>query len=155
MAETAEKTKVHHGRNLKTIRETRGHKQEYVAKELGYSQPNIAKLEATEVIPDETLHQFATLYKVDLSLIKNMHIDPDKISITVQNNTFEEGSKNNVGNHDSDHDNVYNPVEEILKLTKEKEELYQQLIKKEQERADKFCKLFEDLTKQIAQINKK
>ena len=161
MEETTTFKKIHEGHNAQKIREARGMPQKVVAEKLGCVQSYVAKLESMEVLPEKARKQLAEIFNVDESLITSMQIDPDRINLTVQNNTFEEGSQSNVigssdkGKFDNNHDNVYNPVDEVIKLTQEKEELYKQLLEKEQQRADKFCSLFEDLTKQIAQLVKK
>ena len=135
MSEVADKPKVHHGRNLKVVRETRGNKQDFVADALSISQSTVARLEKTEIIPDETLVQFAQLLNVDLDLLKEMQIDPERIEINIQNNTFEEGSQNNtLGSGEQTNTMNNHPLDEFLQSCKESDALVQELLDKEKEK---------------------
>src|SRR6476469_8390543 len=68
----SEKT-VHHGRNIKRIREIQGMKQEALAIELGddWNQKKVSLLEGKEVVDDNLLNEVARALKVSTEAIKN------------------------------------------------------------------------------------
>lgn len=75
--------------------------------------------------------------------------------VTVNNNTYENGSVNSI-NQDSTFEDgsvsqqhIHNPLDEVLKLCKEKESLYEQMLKNEQERNSYLIKLFEDIDRRL------
>jgi len=147
--------KVHQGHTLKRLREIWGYKQEYVALMLfkdESQQPKIARIEQKEVIDDETLTLFANLYKVDIQVIKKLEEDPGKM--VFENNTFDlENGNIAIGNEDVVEKDILgdnavqniNPLEEVLKLGKEKEALYERMLHDNQQ-------LIEELRKRIATL---
>lgn len=56
--------KVHHGRNIKRLREMLGVKQEFIANELNMTQQAISKLEQKEEVEDEVLEKVAKVLNV-------------------------------------------------------------------------------------------
>lgn len=83
--ETAEKTKIHHGNNIRRIRSVMGVTQEALAIDLGMSQQAVSKLESKQEVNDETLDKVAEILKVPAKIIKEMS---DEDCINVFNNTF-------------------------------------------------------------------
>ena len=68
----------------------------------------------------------------------------DPVTIIIENNTFdfEEGSIGYIGaNNDNESNITNNPLEEILKLTQEKQELYERLLALEKERSMMLAKM--------------
>jgi transcriptional regulator with XRE-family HTH domain len=58
------------GNNIKNIRELKNFSQEYVAGEIGVSQPSYARIESGTVIPKiDRLQQIANVLEVDLSTL--------------------------------------------------------------------------------------
>ncbi|MDR0659387.1 MAG: hypothetical protein LBG19_00995 [Prevotellaceae bacterium] len=108
----------------------------------------IARLEATTVIKDDILQKFAHYFNVNIDILKNMEEDIAQkiVNNTYEsgsiNNTFEDGSTSNI--HQGEGDQVVNnPLEEVIKLTKEKDALLQQIIEKDQEREKQLLKALE------------
>lgn len=153
---TVAKPAIHHGRNIMRLREGFNRMtQEALGQCVGYSQPQISKLEDQEHIEDDVLVKFANLFGYTLEDIRDNEVTLVAKPVTVHNNTFEEGSKNSVGNTFEDGstnfvgDQVINPLDEVLKLCKEKEVLFEQMLKNEQERNSLLIKLFEDIDRRL------
>lgn len=144
---------IHHGRNVKRFREAKGIKQEIMAKELfDCEQSKIVRIEQKSVIDDETLTLIAQYFNIDVEILKNLKEDPARV--IVENNTFESGSNAYIGNGENhnDHSNTYNnPLEEISKLNKEKEDLYERLLQNEKDRIEQLMKYFEEFIKEKKQ----
>ncbi|MCD8167346.1 MAG: helix-turn-helix transcriptional regulator, partial [Bacteroides sp.] len=136
--ETADKKErnTHHGHAIKWFRRALGIKQDTVALTLGLTQAAISMYEAKKVIEDEMITQFAKALGVTPEAIKELEEDP--VTVIVENNTFQSGSVGNIGAHNEvkneNFGNIYNPVEEILNLTKEKESLYERMLELEKEK---------------------
>ena len=153
----AAKPKVHHGRNIMRLREAFNRMtQETLGQCVGYSQSQISKYEDSEHIDDDVLIKFANLFGYTLEDIRDNEVALIAKPMTVNNNTFEEGSKNTVANTFEDSStnvtgdqHIHNPLDEVLKLCKEKESLYEQMLKNEQERNSYLIKLFEDIDKRL------
>lgn len=114
--------KIHHGRNIKRLREMLGIKQETIAAELNITQQTMSKLEQKEQIEDETLEKVARVLKVPVDSIKKF---TDEAAINVIANTF----------NDTFHENssfigykpTFNPIDKVI-------ELYERMLKLEQEK---------------------
>ncbi len=68
---TTTSPKVHHGRNIKRLREMLGVKQEHIANELNMTQQAISKLEQKEQIEEEILERVSKVLNIPLDAIKN------------------------------------------------------------------------------------
>jgi hypothetical protein len=70
-------------------------------------------------------------------LIKELEEDP--VTFIVENNTFENGSVNNIASSsdisNENCGNTYNPIEQILELSKEKTILYERMLELEKEKS--------------------
>ena len=113
--------RIHHGNNIKRLRDILGVKQEIIASELGWTQQFVSKLEQKEQIDDETLQKVADVLHIPTDAIKNFN---DEATVTFITNTF--------NNHDIVTSNftcmsTINPIEKIV-------ELYERLLKTEQEK---------------------
>ncbi|HEY5746940.1 MAG TPA: helix-turn-helix domain-containing protein [Chryseolinea sp.] len=127
---------IHHGRNLKRLRESLGIKQDALAAQLGedWHQKRISTLEGKEVIEQELLEQLAKALKVPVDAIKNYDEDAHLSYF----NTFNDHSfANIIGPHGT----INNPVERWLealdkneKLHEEAKRLYEALLKSEREK---------------------
>ncbi len=154
----AAKPKVHHGRNIMRLREGFNRMtQDALGQCVGYSQSQISKLEDLEHIEDDVLVKFAKLFGYTLEDIRDNEVTLVAKPMTVNNNTFEDGSVSSVGNTFENGstnnlvsgDQINNPLDEVLKLCKEKETLFEQMLKNEQERNTYLIKLFEDIDRRL------
>jgi len=129
--------KIHHGHAIKRLRHTLGIKQEALAMDLHMTQQAVSLYEQKPQIDDEILSKFATALKVSPDLIKELEEDP--ITVIVENNTFEKGSVGNIAAYsdirNENFGNTYNPIDKILEISNEKQELYQRLLQLEQEKS--------------------
>lgn len=64
---------VHHGRNIRRLREILNVKQETIASELNISQQSMSKLEQKSTIEKETLEKIAEIMKIPVEAIKNFN----------------------------------------------------------------------------------
>ncbi len=127
--------RTHHGHAVKRLRQTLGIKQGALAADMGLSQQTISTYEQKPVIEDEILEKFAKALDVSIELIKDLEEDP--ITITIENNTFENKDGNNIAYLENDYStNTYNPVDKIIELCeklleadKEKIALLEKLLK--------------------------
>lgn len=137
---------THHGHAVKRFRHTLGIKQDALAIELGISQAMISMYESKEVIEDDMIEKFAKVLGVAPQIIKDLEEDP--VTVIVENNTFEKGSVGNIAPYsdiaNENFGNTYNPVEEIIKLSQEKQALYERMLKLEQEKIALLEKLLKE-----------
>ncbi|WP_303848851.1 helix-turn-helix domain-containing protein [Apibacter mensalis] len=109
--------KVHHGRNIKRLREMLGVKQDALAVELHITQAGVSKLEAKEEIEKETLEKIAQILKIPVEAIENFN---------------DEGALNFIANTFNTHDTSigftinFNPIDKIVELYTEKEDLFRE-----------------------------
>ena len=136
---------THHGHAVKRFRTTLGKKQEALAADMGISQTLVSFYEKKQVIEDDMIDKFAKALNVAPELIKELEEDP--VTFIIENNTFENGSMGNMPlNCDITNENcgnTYNPIEQILELTKEKTALYERMLELEKEK----CALLEQMLK--------
>jgi transcriptional regulator with XRE-family HTH domain len=126
---------IHHGRNVKRLREILGVKQEALAAELGedWNQRRISTLEAKEVIEPELIEQLAKSLKVSPDAIKN----------------FSEEATNNFINtfHDQSAFNFqcsFNPFDKWVEAVEKNERLYEALLKSEREKVALLERMLEN-----------
>ena len=122
---------IHHGRNIRRLREMLGVKQEAIAVELSITQQAMSKLERKEQIEDETLEKVSKVLKVPVESIKNFS---DESAINVIANTF-----NDVFHENSSfigYKPTFNPIDKII-------ELYERMLKSEQEKVALLEKLLD------------
>jgi transcriptional regulator with XRE-family HTH domain len=132
--------RVHHGHNIKRLREIQGVKQQSLALELGegWSQKKISVLEGRPTISRELLTQIAGVLKVPPEAIEQF----DEAALCQQLSTATSPQK------DSCPGSV-ELVEMLLELMEENRTLYQQLLQAQKEKcrlleqmmAEKGCKL--------------
>jgi transcriptional regulator with XRE-family HTH domain len=118
--------KIHHGRNIKRLREMFGVKQEYIALELNMTQQAVSKLEQKEVVEDDILNKVSKILNVPVDAIKNLNED----STTNYINTFYD----NKGNGFIANNYTFNPIEKVV-------ELYERLLDSEKEKVAMLEKL--------------
>ena len=125
--------KVHHGRNVKRLREIMGIKQEVLADGLNVSQQKISRLESQEELDNDTLDKISNVLNIPVDAIKNYS---DDIAANIISNTFNEQS--------TAYQHNVNPIEKIMQLYDEKEELLERLLKTEKEKNALFEKILEN-----------
>jgi len=129
----AEQT-VHHGRNIKRIREIQGIKQEALALEMGedWNQKKISLLESKETIDEGLLDQVSKALHVTSDAIKKFNDEA-----TISNiNTFHDHSAFNL-------QCTINPVERWLEAMEENKKLYERLLQSEREKVELLEKVLE------------
>ncbi len=118
--------RVHHGRNIKRLREILGVKQEYIANELDMTQQTISKLEQKEEIDGEVLEKIAKILNIPVDTIKNLNAEA---TINIIANSHHDNSTANY------HCN-FNPIDKVI-------ELYERLLAAEKEKVDMIERLQE------------
>jgi transcriptional regulator with XRE-family HTH domain len=114
---------IHHGQNIKRLREMLGVKQEAIAIGLNITQQAMSKLEQKDEIDDEILEKVSQVLKVPAEAIKNFN---DESAINVIANTFNGAS--------FCYQPTFNPIDKIVELTDNITQLYERLLKTEQEK---------------------
>lgn len=119
-------TTPHHGQNIKRIRELLGVKQEALGVSLGLSQQSVSQLEQKELIDDPALlGKVAKALGVSEEAIKNFN---EKAAINIISNTY----------HDTSSSVMYfpnfNPIEKLMEVVDENRRLYERLIQAEKEK---------------------
>ncbi|TWP30156.1 XRE family transcriptional regulator [Apibacter muscae] len=115
--------KVHQGRNIKRLREMLGIKQESLAFDLGVTQSTVSDYEQKEQLEEKVLEKVSKALKVPVEAIKNMNEEATVNYI----NTFNDSAVNHGSN--TNFNCTFNPIEKIVELYTEKEELYKQMLK--------------------------
>ena len=133
--------RVHHGRNVKRLREIVGMKQETLAKQLGpdWSQRRVSGLEDREVIEAALLEQVAIALNVPPDMIRNFSEDVAIYNV-IQHNY--EGSKtNNAPYYQLNNQCTFNPLDKYIEaidrndqLIAKLEKLYEALLQSEREK---------------------
>lgn len=120
--------KIHHGRNIKRLREMIGMKQDALALELGedWTQQRISLLEQKEVVDDPLLQQVAGALKMPVEAIRNFDEDA---AINIVSSTFHDNSSVNSGCTLN-----INPIEKWLEALDENKKLYERLLQSEREK---------------------
>ena len=80
---------LHHGRNIRRLRDMLGIKQNVIAEAINMSQQNFSKLEQKEMIDNETLEKIAKVMEIPSEVIKNFSEDAaiNIISSTLHGNS--------------------------------------------------------------------
>ncbi|MGF7141077.1 helix-turn-helix domain-containing protein [Roseimarinus sediminis] len=118
-------TKVHHGRNIKRLREMLGVKQEFIANELEMTQQTISKLEQKEEIEDKVLEKVAGVLKVPVEALKNLN---EEATFNIIANSYHDNSSAvNYQCHFNPMDKVIELYERLLAAEKEKVALLEKL----------------------------
>ena len=127
---------IHHGKNVKKVREIIGMKQETLATKLDMTQQAISQLEQKEKIDQAFLRDIAKAMNVSTDIIERMTEDAANNFI----NTFNDTSAFN-------YQCTFNPLEKYVEAVEENKRLYEELLKTEKE---KFTLLQEKLAKKVA-----
>ncbi|WP_165042684.1 helix-turn-helix domain-containing protein [Dysgonomonas sp. ZJ709] len=127
--------RVHHGHNIKRLRESRGMKQETIADVMDLAQQTISKYESKRTLDDDILKKFAEALNVSVDTLKEMEEDP--VTIIFENNIIENNNGSIKAYVEEDNStNTFNPVDKIVELCErmlqadqEKIALLEQLLK--------------------------
>ena len=121
---------THLGQKIKRFREMMGVKQDALAIELGddWNQRKVSMLEAKAEIEPALLEKVANALKVPKEAIENF--DTEHI-INICTNTF--SSHDNSTLHGINNYPTFNPMDKILEIFKEKEVLYERMLKEKDE----------------------
>ena len=115
------KKSVHQGKNAKRFREAWGIKQEAIAIELDITQQAVSQLEKRQELDDEIIAVYARAVGIDEDFIRNM---PDDSLPEVTSNFFDQSSQIL----------SFNPLDKVMELYSEKDELYERIIELEKEK---------------------
>jgi transcriptional regulator with XRE-family HTH domain len=119
---------VHHGRNIRRLREILNIKQDTIAAELKISQQMMSKLEQKNVIDDEMLEKVSKALNIPVDTVKNFN---EETAVNIIANTFNDSSSS-VG-----YSYTFNPIEKIT-------ELYERLLKAEQDKVSWLEKMLKN-----------
>lgn len=115
---------LHIGRKISRIRELRGMKQEALAVELGISQQAVSKIEQSADVENDALEKIAKILGVTAEAVRNFSEE----AVFNYFNSFSDNSINQgpIGAHNTCN---FNPLDKVV-------ELYERLLKSEQEKND-------------------
>ena len=109
---------IHHGQNVRRLRDILNIKQESIAAELKISQQSFSNLEQKKIIDNDTLEKISQVLGIPVEVIKNF----DEVSaVNIIANTFNDSASSFV------YKPTFNPTDKIV-------ELYERLLKVEQEK---------------------
>ncbi|WP_433629260.1 XRE family transcriptional regulator [Chryseobacterium cucumeris] len=135
MIDTAmQNKKIHQGRNIKRFREMLGIKQEALAFELGddWNQKKVSLLEQKETVESDVLAQVAQILKVPAEAIENFN-EEQAINIISNTASFDNCQQPAFFNNQP----TFNPLDKMI-------ELYERMLKQQQEMIDKLEKLIQN-----------
>ena len=121
--------KVHHGRNVKRLREILDIKQDTLAEKIGVSQQTISRVESEAKVDDEMLDKIAKELNISVDAIKNYN---DDSAVNFISNTFT-SNEQSVAVAVTYQPN-FNPIDKIMQLYEDKIALYERLLKAEQDK---------------------
>ena len=116
--------KVHHGRNIKRLREILGIKQEAIAQLLNITQQSFSEMEKREMIEESTLQKVADALKIPVTAIKNMTEESVMNYIYTFNDKVENST---VAGTNNNCNYSFNPIDKIV-------ELYERMLKEKEEK---------------------
>lgn len=116
---------IHHGRNVKRIREILGIKQDALAVSLGLSQQAVSQLEQKEVLDIAALEKLAKALGVSEDAVKSF---TEESAIHIFSNTYHD--------HAASVQYNFNPIEKWLEAIEENKKLYERLLQAEREKND-------------------
>ena len=131
--------KVHHGKNVKRLREMLNIKQDILADSIRMSQQTVSRFESQEVLDDDLLNRIAKVFNVTAESIKNFD---EEAAINIINNTF--NSNDNSTMNAINHNCVFNSSDNVIQLYEDKVNLYKRLLKVEQDKNALLKKLLEN-----------
>lgn len=134
-----EDSMVHHGRNLKRIREIFGVKQETLASTLGLSQQAVSKLEQKEAFEEPLLDKISKALGIPADAI--IEFDESTSRFNVQNNYS--GANSGSGTIGIFQNSTINPLEKVFELLDENRKLYERLLQAEKDKNELYQRLLD------------
>jgi transcriptional regulator with XRE-family HTH domain len=137
---------IHHGRNLRRIREILEIKQDALATLLGdeWNQQKVSYLEQKQEIDAPLLEEVAKALKVPVDAIKNFN--EEAAIFNIQNNY--DGSNANATNvgpaNYMNYQCTFNPIEKLVEVIEENKKLYAALLKEKDEKIALLEKLVKE-----------
>jgi transcriptional regulator with XRE-family HTH domain len=125
---------IHHGRNVKRIREMLGIKQDALATSLGLSQQAISQLEQKEVLDKAALQKVSKALGVSEEVIENFN---DEAAVNIVANTINNHDQASVINYYP----TFNPIDKIVELYDQNIVLYERMLTMEREKNELLQKL--------------
>lgn len=138
-------TTIHHGKNIKRIREMLGLKQEALASEMGsdWNQRKISILEQRELIDPPILEEVAKALKVPVDAIKNYN--EEAAIFNIQHNYEGANTGSGIIGNSLNYENcTFNPIEKLIEVVEENRKLYAALLKEKDEKIALIEKLLAD-----------
>lgn len=133
-------TITHQGYNVKHLRNMLGVSLDVLAVELNVTPQDILELEEQETLDEETLEKVAGVLHVPVNAIKNWTKEATYNFI----NTFNDNaSLNTSAIHSQNCTFNSHPIDKVVELFEQKEELYERMLKSEQEKNNTLLKLIE------------
>lgn len=139
---------VHHGCNVKRLREIMGIKQYALAEDCGWSQQQMSKLENSEIIEEEPLGIIAEKLGVTPEFIENFN--PDSAIYNIQSNNIFNDHAVNSSQHSYPHIE-YHPVDQIVQLL----EKYLKDDQKKTAQIESLTKTVMDLAEEVKRLKGK
>ena len=118
-------TSVHHGRNVKRLREMLGVKQEVIASALNISQQAVSEFEKKATISDEILERISNALNIPVEVIKNFN---EAAAINIIANTFDNASFISYQSTFNQMDKMMEMLERLIKADAEKDALLNKLL---------------------------
>ena len=138
-----DKKSVHHGKNVKLFRETKGIKQEEIAMELEISQQAVSQLEKRRELDDETIAVYAKVVGIDEYFIRNM-VDE---SLLEGSTYFYDHSSQIKSTQVNTQNLTFNPLDKLVEVYSEKDKLYERMILEKEKVNNYLEKALEKLPK--------
>lgn len=130
---------IHHGKNVKRMRELMGVKQEALAVDLGMSQQSVSLLEQKENIDAATIERICVILGLPEETITQMSDDG---VMNFFSSTFNNHDNTTIGASIANQ-YTFNPVDKLLESIDENKKLYERLLASEREKVDMLMKLVE------------
>lgn len=124
-------TIIHQGLNAKRLREAVGVSQDFISKKLGCSQQTVSALEEKPILDENVIEIYVNEIGCQRSHITNMKTEvpaDNTIHLKIEHN-----------------DNItFNPLEKVIEISEQKDQLNQKLILSEREKQDLLKGVIED-----------
>ena len=128
---TAFSPTVHHGHNIKRLREILHVKQDVIASEFNITQQAVSNLEKKAFINDEVLGKIAHILKVPIEAIKHFI---DEVAVNVIANTFDGSALLCYQPTINQNDKLVETLERLLRAEQEKNALLEKMLAEEKQK---------------------
>lgn len=138
MEEITEAKKSHHGANARRWREWRGINQDVLAEKIGVTQGTLSSYENSEILKPDVVEKLAKALDIPEQAITEME---DNLPINIFSGTWND---NSVAAPMMYYQSTFNPIDKIVELYEKKAELYERMIKAEQEKVELLQEVLKD-----------